>query len=414
MLLNRIELKSGLKELGASVEKIDQSLMGSYVFCEVTSIGVSLATCDGSFYTEIPLIADNSISFDVNFKELKKFVDAAKGDTIEVTIIEDVVKFISGDSSIVLSQYSVNNEDMTHYEHNIINGENYHHDIIINDAVYAAVDTTNPKFELNGLMVDFRSGFIASTDTRRLSLSKIEVVDLDSIIIPKQALKKGAIMSDIYFDSMNLHYTLDGIKKRSKLIQGAYPEYKRIVPITNKINIAINGLEFKDKLKGMGDCNFEFLNNVLTIKSHENNTKISLPCDFPCSTHFAMDINSKYILESIEDNKMELCINSSHLPITLKNLDSGNNTVIMPFVMDKGDKHDYDTILDELKISIVEFSYSEITKKKIKRVNKDAIIKKLELEIRELKNKLSDYENDKNIVKNKIFRDTLNKCKKVS
>ncbi len=399
MKLDRLELKIALKELYSSVERKDQSQITSYVFCESTDTGIKLITTDSEVYTEISIVVDSGLNFDVNFKDLKKFVDSLKSDTIEISIEEAGVKFVSNDRSIILSQYEINEEDLTKYDlinnFEIIQPIVYNHDIKLNESVFNAIDTYNPKFELNGLLVDFRAGKVVSTDTWRLAIDNIESLDIDSIIIPKKSLKKNSVISDIKIGDHTLHYTLDGIKKMSKLINGRYPDYERIVPQNNILEIKINGLELKDKLKGMKDSEMTFMDNILTIKSLENNTKISLPCDFPSNIGFTMDINTSYLYESITDNRIEIYINSFSLPITLKNIDSDNIIVIMPIVIN----HDAD---DSKRVKLINeiisennstFPYSEV-KKQAKRVNKDAIIAELKREIETLKSQNKSSNDD--------------------
>ena len=430
MLLNRLELKRVLKELAVSVEKKDQSLITSNVFFEDTGAGVTLTTCDGETYTEIAIATDEAISFDVNFKELKKFVDGLKGDTVEFAINDlNKIVAVSGNNAIMLDQHSVNNEDMERYTFEVVNGTKYDQEIIVNDAVFGAIDSNNPKFELNGLLVDFRNGMIVGCDTRRLAYSSIEAMDCDSIIIPKQGLKKGSVISDMHYGKCergyeSVNYKLDGITKRSRLINGKYPEYERIIPKNTNFSIKINGADLKENLSKFGDTELIFKNNVVTATDIESNNSVYLPCDYPSDVSFAMTIQMKYILDAVEDNRIEILINERNLPMIVKNLDSCNDTVVMPItggepkVNDEGktrieDTQNYSKIMDGLKLSVVEFEYSTPAKKKpAKRVNKDAIIAKQALEIAELKKQLASYENDKSIVKNKVFKDTLSKCKK--
>lgn len=414
MLLNRIELKAALRELAASVEKQDQTLIFSNVFFETTETGVKLITCDGGAVTEIDFNVDNPIEFDVNFKALKAFVDGLKSDTVEFAIRDNKVVVVSGSSATLLDQHELIKQDFDEYEKVLKNSEEYKHEIVVSDTIFAAIDKFNPKFELNGMLVDFEKGMIVATDTRRLTYIEIEKMasDRKQIIIPKGSLKKGSTISNLHFDDRYAHYTLDGIKKKTSLINGRFPDFERIIPKDDPIiKIEINGLEAKEKLKKMGDCEMKFENDLLTVTSLDNGTSVFMPCAFPSAVPFIMNINTLYVLEAIMDNMIEININSSHLPIKITSVGSKVNTIVMPITLTESDLNKHDEIKKELLDNKSSFEYEVAAKKSTKRVNKDAIINALQKENDELKAKLAAYESDSSMVKSKVFKDIANKCK---
>lgn len=414
MLLKRIELKAALNKLAASVEKDDQSIIFSNIFFEAADTGVKLITCDSEVVTEIEFEVHNPVAFDVKFKILKAFVDNAKDDDIEFAIRDNKVVVVSGSSATLLEQHELNKKDFDRYEMEITDGETYSSDIVVNDALFAAIDKHNPKFELNGLLIDFEKGMIVSTDTRRLSYAGIDKMDSvnKQIIIPKKSLKKGSVISSLHFDDRYAHYMLDGIKKKTCLIQGKYPDFERIIPKDAAgMVIKVNGLEVKEKLKKMGDCSLKFENNVLLVTSLDNGTSIFMPCDFASTTPFVMNINTLYLMEAILDNTVEIKVNSSHLPFTIVSVGSNMSTIVMPITLTEGDLNNHEEIRQELRDNVSSFKYEVAAKKPTKRVNKDAIIKALTKENEELRAKLAAYESDSSVVKSKVFKDIAKKCK---
>jgi len=393
MILGTMELKKALKELAASVEKKDQSQMAAYLFFEKTDSGVKLITCNGETYTEVEFDATASISFDVNFKEFKKFIDAAKGDHVEFILNIDVagkVKIVSENGSIVMDYYIAKDSDIERVNLDFDSDDivSYDGEILVDTAIYDTIDKNNPKFELNGLYVSFKDGQIASTDTRRLAISKIDAADIGDIIIPKDALKKGSVLTDLKISDKDhiAHFKLDGIQKRSRLIYGRYPDVNRIVPLGNKFTVMANGLKLQDTLKGYEEIEITMHDGLMEIKSLENGAKTSIECSYSAKVPFKFAINAKYISDAIIENKIEMHFNGNNVPIMLINKSNGAKTIIMPIILNHSgdDHHRYDEISFSMNENRSSFEYSE-AKPKAKRVNKDAIIKSKDAEIAELK-----------------------------
>ncbi len=79
-----------------------------------------------------------------------------------------------------------------------------------------AADTNNPKFELNGALIDIKTNQInfVATDTRRLALVHIDNQNEEelSIIVPKKAIieiqKLIPDNIEIYYDNTHLDYQI--------------------------------------------------------------------------------------------------------------------------------------------------------------------------------------------------------------
>ncbi len=99
--------------------------------------------------------------------------------------------------------------------------------------VSPAIDTNNPKYELNGALLNIKENEIdvVGTDTRRLAIGKIpnESDTTLSMIIPKKAIleiqKLFFDQIDIHYDETNLIITAPGYYFFTRLIKGKYPDY---------------------------------------------------------------------------------------------------------------------------------------------------------------------------------------------
>ncbi len=128
-----------------------------------------------------------------------------------------------------------------------------------------AIDTNNPKYELNGTLIDIRANHInfVATDTRRLAIASLEQNSNSdkAIIVPKKAISE---IQKLFFDEMEIFYdeNILIIKSRNftfftNLINGKYPDYQRIIPKEHKYELILNRNEMIEKLKQITTISYE-------------------------------------------------------------------------------------------------------------------------------------------------------------
>ncbi len=212
-----------------------------------------------------------------------------------------------------------------------------------------AIDTNNPKYELNGALIDLIDNTIhfVATDTRRLAIvthSK-EIDEEISLIIPKKAI--GEIQK-LFFDEMAIFYDENTLLIQSenftfftKLINGKYPDYKRIIPHEYKYELTLNREKMVDHIKQISTISTElkmtFTNDAILFESlNEDNveakTELSFISNLP--EELVLAVNSRYILDflaHIEQNEFKLSYNDATLPFTLSCEDF--ITVVMPIML---------------------------------------------------------------------------------
>jgi DNA polymerase III subunit beta len=212
-----------------------------------------------------------------------------------------------------------------------------------------AIDTNNPKFELNGALIDIQKDFInfASTDTRRLAVVKVQNNSEQelSVIIPKKAIVE---IQKLFFDNIELYYDETNLIIHSeqytfftKLINGKFPEYSRIIPKEINTSLLLPKALMIDSIKQITtistDLKITFLNEVITFESLsddniEAKTEISHSTGF--SEPFSIAINSRYLLDflnSINSTDFTIGLNEGNLPFILN--DENFKTVVMPIVI---------------------------------------------------------------------------------
>jgi len=211
-----------------------------------------------------------------------------------------------------------------------------------------AIDNNNPKFQLNGALIDIQENItkLVGTDTRRLAVVSIENTSNNqlSIIIPKKAIieiqKLFVDQIEIYYDQTNLIIINNNYLFFTRLINGKYPNYQRIIPQDKKYSIILPKNEMINSIKMITAISQEikmiFNQNSIIFHSlapdsiqAKTELIISTPLD-----NFELNVNSRYLLDfisQIEGEEFEILLNEPTLPFVLK--EKKFITVIMPIIV---------------------------------------------------------------------------------
>lgn len=211
-----------------------------------------------------------------------------------------------------------------------------------------AIDTNNPKFELNGALINIKNDGtdLVGTDTRRLAIATIPGTNNEtlSLIVPKKAIleiqKLFLDQIDIFFDETNLIISNENYYFYTRLINGKFPDYQRIIPATTKHQITLPKKEMIDAIKMITTISQEIKMTLLSdtiifnsLSADNVEAKTELELNTGLNDKFELSFNSKYILDFISQvNKNEFTIefNEPSLPFIVK--DDNFITIIMPIV----------------------------------------------------------------------------------
>ncbi len=212
-----------------------------------------------------------------------------------------------------------------------------------------AIDTNNPKFELNGALINIKSNStdLVGTDTRRLAIATIlgnNEKEL-SLIVPKKAIleiqKLFLDQIDIYYDETNLIIANENYFFYTRLINGKFPDYKRIIPASIKQKISLPKKEMIDAIKMITTISQEIKMTLLTnsiifnsLSADNVEAKTEVEITTGLEEKFEISFNSKYLLDfisQINKNVFLLELNEPSLPFILR--DDNFITIIMPIVV---------------------------------------------------------------------------------
>lgn len=335
------------------LEKKDASQITSHVLLDVSNSKLNIKATDyeiGLFVStdKVNIIQDGTVT--ANGKKFLDIVRILKDGDITLEVKNDTLYISQSHSNFKLPTFSYSEfPSFPAYEGKPRILINSHSLIDSLKKITPSIDNNNPKFELNGALIDIREEGInfASTDTRRLAVVNIENQNSNqlSIIIPRKAIIE---IQKLFFDDIELYYDETNLIIHSeqytfftKLINGKFPEYSRIIPKEISKTLILPKATMIESIKQIttisSDVKITFFQNSITFESLsddniEAKTEINQETGF--SSPFVIAINSRHLLDflnSINSSEFNIGLNESNLPFVLS---EGNfKTVVMPIVI---------------------------------------------------------------------------------
>ncbi len=346
-------LENILIHSGPFLEKKDTSQITSHVYLSAIDNSLTLKATDYEIgfmvnTSEVQITKEGSIT--ANGKKFLDIIRILKDGNINLEVKADTLHISQGHSNFKLPTFSHNEfPEFPSYEGKARISIESHMLIESLKKITPAIDTNNPKFELNGALIDIKHDFInfASTDTRRLAVvtlantSKSEL----SIIIPKKAIieiqKLFFDNIELYYDDTNLIILSEQYTFFTKLINGKFPEYSRIIPKEIKNTLLLPKAVMIDSIKQITtistDVKITFLHDTITFESlSDDNIEAKTEIDHATgfSEPFSLAINSRYLLDflnSINNSEFSIGLNEGNLPFIIS--DNNFKTVVMPIVI---------------------------------------------------------------------------------
>ncbi|GAX86749.1 DNA polymerase III subunit beta [Lebetimonas natsushimae] len=292
--------------------------------------------------TDCEIIKKGKIT--INAKKFNDIIKALKNKEIEIYSQNNKIVIKQDTSIYQLISFDPNQfpefPDTNDLEEINVNIEEFQDAI---KKIYPVIDNNNPKYELNGALFDLKekSNFV-STDTRRLAIyySNAKAKE-NKIIVPKRSLAeiKRIIRDDmkIFYDDVYLILENDSTFFFTKLINGKFPAYEKIIPQQLKYELEIDKNEFLSHLKQISiisnEVKISIKNNLIEFESiseesMQAKTSFEINSDIE---QFTFAVNSKYIIDFlavIDTDTFTLGINEPNIPFVLKS--ENFLTIVMP------------------------------------------------------------------------------------
>ena len=229
------------------------------------------------------------------------------------------------------------------------------------DKTKFAISNEETRYFLNGLYFNINKEenksilTLVGTDGHRLAKFSHYIEDnidqVSGVIIPKKTIYElSKLLSEkdqnvlISISSNKIVFTIGNIIFISKLIDGSFPDYKRVIPNDNSNILKVNReilLSAVDRVSTIANekspvIKFKLLQNVLnlnTINNESSTASEDLKINYN-GDNIEIGFNSKYIMDivnNLEDNEISINLKDNTSPIiAIENSNSNLVYVLMP------------------------------------------------------------------------------------
>ena len=226
------------------------------------------------------------------------------------------------------TKISISNDDTRHY----LNG------------IFLHLTQLNNKNYLTGV----------ATDSHRLSSSSIELedqTDFSSIILPRKTvfqlcnlLTESSDKLLVNVSENKIKFKLGKISLISKVIDGKFPDYQKVIPKDNNKSLSVSLTEFINSVERVVSVSIDRKEGV-KLEIHKDNLKLSVNSTNSGdgneiiaakydNDEITIGFNSKYLLDIasvIENKDMLFSLKDSNSPVLIRdNSDKDSFYVIMP------------------------------------------------------------------------------------
>ncbi len=335
------------------LEKKDTSQITSHIYLDAKNNSLTIKATDHEIGFEVTTTQVNIQEEGTITANGKKFLDIVKilkDEDINLETINNNLQITQNSSNFKLPTFAYNEfPNFPTYEGKPKISIESHKLIESLKKITPAIDTNNPKFELNGSLLDIKKDAISfvATDTKRLAVINIQNSSENelSLIIPRKAIIE---IQKLFFEDIELYYDETYLLIHSqqytfftKLTNGKYPEYKRIIPKDINFKLQLPKKEIIEAIKQITTVSNEIKitfdsKNIIFEAISDDNTeaKTQIQNPTPISEQFSIAVNSRYILDflnQIDSQEFEIELNQENLPFVVK--DNNFITVIMPIVL---------------------------------------------------------------------------------
>ena len=223
-----------------------------------------------------------------------------------------------------------------------------------------SISNDDTRHYLNGIFIhlteaqgrNFLTG--VATDSHRLSSSSLEINninDFNSIILPRKTVYQlCSLLSEsneklsMQLSENKIKFTLGKMKLISKVIDGKFPDYKKVVPIGNNKQLTVSTKDFINSIERVASVSLDRKEGVKLAISRDNiqlsvNSANSgegneiIKAEFN-SENLNISFNSKYLIDiasEVEDKNLKLNLKDATSPVLVEDLSDKNSYyVIMP------------------------------------------------------------------------------------
>jgi len=357
------QLVPSLQLVSGAVEKRQTLPVLANLLIKVENAMLSITATDLEIEMSVELALDNPCQDGDITVPARKLVDICRSlsadSLIEFQLLDTRLKVQSGKNrfslSTIAAQEFPNIEDARFDESLSISSQSLKELI---DKTQFAMAQQDVRYYLNGMLFEFEQNKLltVATDGHRLALSRLElegesVSDKVQAIVPRKGvmeatklLSSSDTQCQLKFNNNHLRIVLDNYIFTSKLVDGRFPDYDKVLPKQAKRALVSNREAIKDAFSRASIlCNEKFRgvrlnlsNNKLVI--HANNpeqeeAEIELDVDYS-SEDMEIGFNVGYLvdaLNAIKTEKVQFNLGDSNSSVLIESDENSDSLyVVMP------------------------------------------------------------------------------------
>ena len=293
--LDRNTLTPILSQVANIIGRSDKEIM-QHIHCSVKDgNSISFTAVNESMQMVATMALSNSTPDCAFTLPAKRFLDMARmgqNDEIKLVVDGNTVKVRCGRNNSTLASLDEKSYPVLPFEESetkmVLPAQ------VLLDAIQStdfSMAKNDARYFLNGVKMEFnneeKSLKTIATDGHRLAYRSIKVEkefeSLD-IILPSTAIsklksllkaEKGDVELTISRGGNNIHFKFTDYSLYSKLVDGRFPDYRRVIPRVTNMEFLVEREEFKNMLQRIkvfsaqefAAANFVFNGNELTVKS---------------------------------------------------------------------------------------------------------------------------------------------------
>ena len=223
-----------------------------------------------------------------------------------------------------------------------------------------SISNDDTRHYLNGIFLhiteahgrNFLTG--VATDSHRLSSSSLEIdsaIDFSSLILPRKTVYQlSSLLTDnsdkltMQTSENKIKFRLGNMKLISKVIDGKFPDYKKVVPTQNDKTLVVSSKDFINSIERVASVSLDRKEGVKMVINKDNvqlsvnsansgdgNEKIK--AEFS-SQNLNISFNSKYLIDiasEVENKNLKMNLKDSVSPVLIEDISDKNSYyVIMP------------------------------------------------------------------------------------
>ena len=223
-----------------------------------------------------------------------------------------------------------------------------------------SISNDDTRHYLNGIYLhlteahgrNFLTG--VATDSHRLSSSSLEIEninDFTSLILPRKTvfqlcslLTEDTSQLTMQTTDNKVKFNLGNMKLISKVIDGKFPDYKKVVPTGNEKTLVVSSKDFINSIERVASVSLDRKEGVKLV-INKDNVKLSvnsansgdgneiIKAEFN-SDNLNISFNSKYLTDiasEVEDKNLKMNLKDSVSPVLVEDFSDKNSYyVIMP------------------------------------------------------------------------------------